>query len=53
MRITEHYLIHADVPFLDVHLDHDNQLFLDPSAIRNATGREISRVPVRPQDIAL
>ncbi|WP_272027710.1 hypothetical protein [Kocuria rosea] len=38
MRITEHYLIHADVPFLDVHLDHDNQLFLDPSAIRNATG---------------
>ncbi|MEX5268567.1 hypothetical protein [Kocuria sp. CPCC 204721] len=37
MRITEHYAIHDEVPFLDVHLEQDNQLFLDPSAIRNST----------------
>lgn len=37
MRVTDLYRIAGPVPFVDVHVDHDNLLFLDPSAIRNAT----------------
>lgn len=33
--MTQHYGIHGHVPFVDVHVDCDNRLFLDPSAIRN------------------
>ena len=33
--VTEHYGISGEVPFLDVHVDRDNLVFLDPSAIRN------------------
>lgn len=33
--VTEHYGISGDVPFLNVHVDRDNLIFLDPSAIRN------------------
>lgn len=37
MRVTDLYAIAGPVPFVDVHVDHDNLLFLDPSAIRSAT----------------
>jgi len=37
VRVTDLYGIAGPVPFLDVHVDRDNLLFLDPSAIRNAT----------------
>lgn len=33
--VTEHYGIDGEVPFLNVHVDRDNLIFLDPSAIRN------------------
>ncbi|MGU3502992.1 hypothetical protein [Mycobacterium sp. C31M] len=33
--VTEHYGISGEVPFLNVHVDRDNLIFLDPSAIRN------------------
>lgn len=36
MQVSDHYGITGDVPFLNVHVDRDNLLFLDPSAIRNA-----------------
>lgn len=35
MRVTKAFGIRGTVPFLDVHIDKDNRLFLDPSAIRN------------------
>lgn len=35
MRVTEKFNLPGDVPFLDVHVERDNRLFLDPSAIRN------------------
>lgn len=39
MKVTDYYGISPPVPFVDVHVDVDNRLFLDPSAIRNhATG---------------
>jgi hypothetical protein len=37
MRVTEHYSISGQVPFVNVRVDRDNLLFLDPSAIRNDT----------------
>jgi hypothetical protein len=33
--VTEQYGIGGEVPFLNVHVDRDNLIFLDPSAIRN------------------
>lgn len=35
MRITQHYGLGTPVSFLDVHVERDNRLFVDPSAIRN------------------
>jgi hypothetical protein len=37
MRVTQRYAIQPPVEFLDVHVDFDNDLYLDPSAIRNGT----------------
>lgn len=34
-RVTEKYGIGGNVPFVDVHVERDNRIFLDPSAIRN------------------
>ncbi|MCV7230643.1 hypothetical protein [Mycolicibacterium komossense] len=34
-RVTEYFGINSDVPFVDVHVDRDNDIYLDPSAIRN------------------
>lgn len=36
MRLTQAYGIVGDVPFLNVHLERDNRLYLDPSRIRQA-----------------
>ncbi len=33
-RVTKHYDIQGDVDFLDVHVEEDNRLFIDPSRIR-------------------
>lgn len=38
MRVTAKYGISGSVPFVDVHVEKDNFLFLDPSAIRNDGG---------------
>lgn len=35
MRVTTQFGIAGPVPFVDVHIERDNLLFLDPSAIRN------------------
>lgn len=35
-RITDYYGIVGPVPFADIHTDNDNQLYLDPRAIRLA-----------------
>lgn len=37
MRVTTRFGITGPVPFLNVHVERDNMLFLDPSAIRNST----------------
>ncbi|MUK01606.1 hypothetical protein GM708_06505 [Vibrio cholerae] len=37
MFITDIFSLPADIPFLDVDADNDNAVFLDGSAIRNAT----------------
>ncbi len=37
MRVSATFGITSQVPFVDVHLERDNELFLDPSAIRNNT----------------
>lgn len=37
-RVSEHYGITGPVPFVDVEVDADNRLFLDPHAIRLASG---------------
>lgn len=37
MRISEHFNLTTPLPFIDVHVDKDNLLFIDPSAIRNGT----------------
>ncbi|WP_153995395.1 hypothetical protein [Mycobacteroides abscessus] len=34
-RVTEQYGIDGDVPFVNVHVERDNLVFVDPSAIRN------------------
>lgn len=34
-RISDHYRLSGRLPFVDLHVDRDNKLFLDPSAIRN------------------
>lgn len=34
-RISSHYRLSGQLPFVNVHVDRDNKLFLDPSAIRN------------------
>lgn len=34
-RITEQYGIDGDVPFVNIHVERDNRVFVDPSAIRN------------------
>ena len=36
--VTKIYGIAGPVPFIDVDVDSDNELFLDPNAIRNGTG---------------
>ncbi|MGN5239311.1 hypothetical protein [Rhodococcus sp. SJ-3] len=38
VRVSSHYSITGSFPFVDVHIDKDNALFLDPSAIRNGSG---------------
>lgn len=38
MRLTEFYGIADPVPFLDVNVEHDSALFLDPRSIRLAAG---------------
>lgn len=35
-RITQHYKIEGDAPFLDIEADQDNRLFVDPHAVRVA-----------------
>lgn len=40
LRITDHFGITGPVPFLNIHVDRDNRLFIDPSAIRNGTDRQ-------------
>lgn len=35
-RVTQHYQISKPVPFVDVRVEQDNRLFLEPSAIRAA-----------------
>lgn len=34
-RVTEYFGINGDVPFVDVHVDRDNDIYIDPNAIRN------------------
>lgn len=34
-RVTEHYGISGPVPFVNVHVERDSPIFVDPSAIRN------------------
>lgn len=36
MRVTERFGITGPVDFVDVHVEKDNRLFVDPSSIRNA-----------------
>ena len=35
VRVSTKYGLSTPVPFVDVHVERDNRLFLDPSAIRN------------------
>jgi hypothetical protein len=42
VRITEKYKITGPVPFLDVHVDRDNLLFIHPTAIRNGLEPQLS-----------
>jgi hypothetical protein len=35
--VAQHYGLVGELPFLNVHLERDNRLFLDPSAIRNSS----------------
>ena len=35
-RVTQHYSIDGAVPFVDVHIEQDTELYLEPSAIRAA-----------------
>lgn len=35
VQVTSHFRISAPVDFVDVHVDGDRKLFLDPSAVRN------------------
>ena len=44
-RISGHYRLSGELPFVDLHVDRDNKLFLDPSAIRNSIGEQ-TRGPV-------
>ena len=37
-RITQHYNIEGNVPFLDIEVDRDNRQFVDPHAVRLARG---------------
>jgi hypothetical protein len=37
LRVSAKYSIPTPVPFVDVHVEKDNRLFIDPSAIRNGT----------------
>lgn len=49
LRVSANYGISLPVPFVDVHLEKDNRLFIDPSAIRNgrdALSREAHRLIV-------
>lgn len=39
-RVAAHFGITGQLPFLNIDLHQDNQLFLDPSAIRNAVGTD-------------
>ncbi|MEU9251007.1 hypothetical protein AB0D66_04065 [Streptomyces sp. NPDC048270] len=34
MRVTDHYNLNDSVEFVDVHVDRDNRLYVDPSSIR-------------------
>ena len=43
VRVTDHFKIAGDVPFLNVHVDRDNRLFIDPSAIRTGTSAHARR----------
>jgi len=43
MRVTANYGIGRPVPFVDVHVERDNALYLDPSAIRNGTDARSKR----------
>lgn len=40
MRVTERFGIKGPVEFVDVHVEKDNLLFVDPSAIRNGAKRK-------------
>lgn len=42
VRITEKYEITGTVPFVDVHVDRDNLLFIHPTAIRNGLESELA-----------
>lgn len=37
-KITQHYNIEGDVPFLDIEVDRDNRHFVDPHGVRLARG---------------
>jgi hypothetical protein len=39
MRVTAKYGIAKPVPFVNVHVERDNALYLDPSAVRNGTDK--------------
>lgn len=38
-RVSEHYGLRGQLPFLDVHVEYDSPLFLDPTAIRHSRGQ--------------
>lgn len=42
-RVTANFRIASPVPFVDVHVERDNPLYLDPSAIRNSSGKYARR----------
>lgn len=45
--VTDHFGIDGPVPFADVHVNVDNRLFIDPSAIRNGTDKYSKRAQSR------
>jgi len=49
-RVAQIYGLSGQLPFLNVDVDKDNRLFLDPSAIRNGKGKYASRADRKLRD---